>query len=231
MSTEEEIIAEEWSVKEPVFQEENKIEEDYKFTVDWFTCNKPAWTDIINKLKPRRILEIGSYEGRSTCFLIDTLSQMYDSEIHCVDSWEGGVEHQGSNMSAVEERFMHNVRKSLDAAKYKTAVSVHKGLSGDKLTELLANGMKGKFDFIYIDGSHEAPDVLLDAVLSFQLLAKGGIIAFDDYLWVITDNVKDKDVLNHPKVAIDNFINVYTRKLNVVSWLPLYQLYVQKMAD
>lgn len=38
-----------------------------------------------------------------------------------------------------------------------------------------------RFDFIYVDGSHRSPDVIYDAILSFGLLKKGGIMIFDDY--------------------------------------------------
>ena len=41
----------------------------------------------------------------------------------------------------------------------------------------------GAIDFIYVDGSHQAHDVLCDAILSFKLLRVGGIVCFDDYLW------------------------------------------------
>ena len=59
----------------------------------------------------------------------------------------------------------------------------HKGYSHIKMIELLAKGEAGKFDFIYVDGSHEAPDVLFDAILAHKLVKNNGIIAFDDYLW------------------------------------------------
>lgn len=134
-------------------------------------------------------------------------------------------------MDSVESRFMHNVKKSLKNVKHKVNLHVHKGLSQNILPKLLAGGGAGYFDFIYIDGSHVAPDVLFDAVLSFQLLAKSGVIAFDDYLWITTAHPKDKDYLNHPKIAIDAFVNIFSRKTNVLTWLPLYQLYVQKITD
>ena len=35
---------------------------------------------------------------------------------------------------------------------------------------------KPVYDFIYIDGSHDAADVLLDAALSFKLVKSGGLI-------------------------------------------------------
>ena len=197
-----------------------------QFTVDWFSQNIPAWKNILHQLKPSKILEIGSFEGRSACFLIDELSSSHETEIHCIDTWHGGAEHADLDMLAVENRFKHNIELSLSNTKFKSNILTHKGASQDILATLLANGMKGYFDFIYVDGSHEAPDVLADAVLSFSLLRQGGVIVFDDYLWV-----KFNDPRLHPKMAIDAFMNVYSKKLNVLAWLPLYQLYAQKIAD
>ncbi len=42
---------------------------------------------------------------------------------------------------------------------------------------------RNKFDFIYVDASHKAIDVLHDGVMSFQILKPGGSIIFDDYKW------------------------------------------------
>ena len=75
-------------------------------------------------------------------------------------------------------------------------------------------------------GSHQAPDVLSDAVLSFSLLREGGVIAFDDYLWA-EDMSYGRDPLRCPKPAIDAFINIYFRKVEVIS-APLYQMYIRK---
>ena len=35
--------------------------------------------------------------------------------------------------------------------------------------------------------------------------------------------------LNLPKAAIDSFINLFQRKLRVISGLPIYQLYIEKL--
>ncbi len=43
---------------------------EYEFTEDWFTQNLAAWNQVIPQLEPRKILEIGSYEGRSACYFI-----------------------------------------------------------------------------------------------------------------------------------------------------------------
>jgi hypothetical protein len=38
------------------------------------------------------------------------------------------------------------------------------------------------------------------------------------------------DILRCPKPAIDAFVNIYYQKLRVLK-MPLYQLYLQKLAD
>ena len=85
------------------------------------------------------------------------------------------------------------------------------------------------FRFVYVDGSHQAPDVLCDAVLGFKLLKIGGVLAFDDYLWAETSETT-KDPLRCPKPAIDAFVNVNFQKLRVIK-APLYQLFIQKLTD
>ena len=86
------------------------------------------------------------------------------------------------------------------------------------------------FDFVYVDGSHEAPDVLADALLAHRLVRAGGVIAFDDYLWSpLPDGEQDHYLLVKP--AVDAYVNAFQRKVRVLQGLPAYQLYVQKLAD
>ena len=204
------------------------------FSVDWFDAYKPVWGPLLNQTNPSKLLEIGSFEGRSTCFMIDYLSKSHGLELHCIDTWEGAIEHQiggsaVSNMTDVERRFLHNVNLSISNAPNPIELKIHKGYSNIHLPKLLANGMNGYFDFIYIDGSHQAPDVLFDAVASFQLLKVGGLMFFDDYLWKepLPGGV---DVLRCPKPAIDAFTNIFARKIEIIR-APLCQLYIQKISN
>ena len=81
----------------------------YEFTNKWFEPAKPIWSKILTQSKPNKILEIGSYEGASTCYLIEKLSLFHDSlEIHSIDTWNGGVEHKNIDMKLVEDRFKKN---------------------------------------------------------------------------------------------------------------------------
>ena len=204
---------------------------NYLFSNNWFDSNKAAWSQIFQKINPTRILEVGSYEGKSTAFIIETLANINDLEIHCIDSWEGGIEHkQGgsaeSNMQDVEARFAHNMKIAVNKSSRTVKLEVHKGMSNKELPKLVASDMQGYFDFIYIDGSHQAPDVLLDAVLGFELLKVGGVMAFDDYLWQ-EPLPGGTDPIRCPKISIDAFTNIYCRKLKCLR-APLHQLYVQK---
>lgn len=204
---------------------------DYAFTTDWFSSVKPLWDRMIPHYKPATVLEIGSFEGPSACYLIQTLGKTQALEMHCVDTWEGGLEHRASNtpMDAVEARFTQNIRKAIDEAAHKATVIVHKQRSDLCLAKLLTEGKLNYFDFIYIDGSHQAADVLYDAVAAFRLLKVGGIMGFDDYLWY-EQFPEGKDLQRCPKPAIDAFVNLYFNKLDVMK-APVEQFYVMKRSD
>jgi predicted O-methyltransferase YrrM len=208
---------------------------EFTFTNNWFdTTAKGIWNEFLPQIKPEKILEIGSYEGASACYLIEKLACDAEIEIHCVDTWSGGIEHKEggtaeTDMRAVESRFNHNVNLAVELASKPVALVIHKGPSDLCLAKLISEGKTGYFDFIYVDGSHQAPDVLCDAVLAFRLLKTGGFMVFDDYLW--SEGLPGgRDLLRCPKPAIDAFTNIYSRQLQILS-APLYQLYVQKVAE
>ena len=153
---------------------------EYHFTRTWFEDVGAmfAWEKLFSTLEPSRVLEIGCFEGRSTCYVIEKLASCRDVELHCIDTWNGGIEHKEgghamADMPSVEERFHHNINVAKSKVRRAVELVIHKGFSDKCLAKLLAEGKQGYFDFIYIDGSHQAPDVLCDAVMSFQLLKKG----------------------------------------------------------
>jgi predicted O-methyltransferase YrrM len=202
--------------------------DDYEFSVDWVTGTAPVWRSMIAGIKPRRVLEIGAYEGRSAVFMIENAAQHGPLEITCVDTWSGGVEHALIDMSNVEARFDRNIARA--KAKFPdVTVTKIKSESSLAMAQLIAGGQAGSFDVAYIDASHQAPDVLTDAVFAFKLLRIGGIMVFDDYLWHM-EAAGQQDLLNMPKPAIDAFVNLHMRKLNIVQLAPLKQLYVAKAA-
>jgi len=98
-------------------------------------------------------------------------------------------------------------------------VEWHQGYSHDILMDFIKD--QRKFDFIYIDGSHMAKDVLFDAVLSDRLLVSGGIMHFDDYLWPAKLPEHHK-----PKKGIDMFFALNYENYDIV--YTAYQVCIKK---
>ena len=198
------------------------------FTQDWFSRSIPSWTLILNKLSERtthlRILEVGVFEGRSTCWLLQNHCKTPESSIVAIDSFQGGIEHQGMELGTLRKRFEANIATVESPAQ----VEIREGFSLPELAKLIAEGYQ-RFDFISIDASHQAPDVLGDAVLGFELLKPGGVMAFDDYIWSPMRPGTENPLLL-PKAAIDAFTTLFSQKIRIIPNLPLYQLYIQKNA-
>ena len=181
-------------------------ENDYIFTVDWFSYNIQIWTHFLNGLKDKpnlRFLEIGSFQGRSTVWLLENILTSNTSTITCIDTFEGSIEHIlhfQNDIKNLFDIFSHNI------SKFKNKVNIIKDKSQDALKKI-----NEKYDFIYVDGDHKASSVIEDAILSFPLLKKGGIMIFDDYLWF-----EMKKFIDNPKVAIDAFLEIYADKIIIL---------------
>nr|WP_217345066.1 class I SAM-dependent methyltransferase [Noviherbaspirillum sp. L7-7A]MBV0879285.1 class I SAM-dependent methyltransferase [Noviherbaspirillum sp. L7-7A] len=210
---------------------DNLSAETPEYTVNWFASARPVWDTLLPHLDARLVLEIGSYEGTSACYMIDVLGRKAPLEIHCIDHWNGGAEHRVADvdMNQVEQRFRRNTAISVSNSPFPVQLHIHKGNSESCLGALLSHQPKPQFDFIYVDGSHQAADVLLDASMAFRLLRVGGIMVLDDYLWHETP-AGIRDPLAVPKMAIDAIINCHFNRLRIIS-APLYQIFLQKLAD
>ena len=192
---------------------------DYQFTKNWFGWGPQVWPDIIKFLPERKtFLEIGSFEGRSTVWTVENMMED-GGEIYCIDTWEGSEEHVKGELDGAEDRFHQNI--SVLRTKFPNrAVVSFKSTSVEALAGLLTH--KKQFDFIYIDGSHIAKDVLTDACMAWPLLKKDGIMAFDDYLWRLPGTV----TIQRPKIAIDAFVNIFENEIAMAH--NGYQLIVRK---
>ena len=203
----------------------------FSYTIDWFSGGIPIWQWLFSEMSEvAKVLEIGSYEGRSAVWLIENaFKQGGKGDMYCVDTWEGGVEHDAAAMAAVETRFFHNIALAKSRSRAHVDVHVLKGTSMSHLAKLLAEGNAGSFDAVHVDGSHQCADVLSDLVLSFALLRTGGVMICDDYFWSLEERGRE-DLLNQPKLAIDSFVNCYRRKLSPKA-INVRQIYLLKTAD
>jgi len=195
------------------------LPEYYAFNKDWFSSNIPILDQLFAQMlaeAPRKIIEIGSYEGRSSCYFLDKWPEV---ELHCIDPWDEKIENDSQTMQDAEAKWERNTAGR--------AIK-HKGRSRDIMPLMLADEA-GTFDIVYIDGSHDAPDVLTDAVYAFDALRIGGIMIFDDYAWQLDE--KTHDLLRIPKMAIDAFMNIYRHRMRQLIGAPAFQIYAQKVMD
>lgn len=146
------------------------------FTADWFSGGIHLWQSMALPLLPKenvQCLEIGTYEGRSACWILDNIvNKCPNSHLDCVDLWQG--------MEVQEATFDRNVAGETRLTKYK-------GHSLDFLTR--ANQEPPRYDFIYIDGDHLATGVFTDATLAWHCLKKKGIMIIDDYGYEGSENI------------------------------------------
>lgn len=156
------------------------------YTTDYVSGFVEDWTRALAPIAGRpgvRMLEIGSFEGRSAAWFLEHVLTDESSELVCVDIfWRPGL----------EARFDHNI----GLADRHGRVRKRKGVSADVLATL----EPASFDAIYVDGGHDAATALLDAFLAWRLLKPGGILMFDDYLWEL-----ERPVSQRPQLAIDLF--------------------------
>lgn len=175
------------------------------FTNNWFqTTAKANFEKYLLPLKdkPVSFLEIGCYEGQSSLWMLENVLTHKNSGLTVIDTFEGSPEHGEEN--DLLERFKENIKGY--------SPRILKGNSRFFLKNLAINQFDDiEYDFIYVDGSHEATDVLEDAVLSFPLLKTGGLMIFDDYQF---GSQLDKHLT--PKPAIDAFLEVYANKIKVL---------------
>ena len=167
-----------------------------EFSVDWFTDRAEQWEVFIRDLEGRsaRVLEIGSFEGLSTCYV---LWRLPEAVVTCVDTFKGSIEHAPEKEPGrLERRFDANV-----ALVDETRVRKRRGDSRRVLLDLLEED--DLFDLVYVDGSHRALDVIIDAALAWQLLEPRGVLVFDDYRWT-----RFEEPLLRPAPAIDAFVGI-----------------------
>ena len=193
---------------------------DYQYTKDWFGWAPRVWEQLIPHLPERKhFLEIGAFEGRSAVWTIENMMED-GGEIVCIDTWEGGAEHTPEDMAGTEERFKHNIGLVMGNFVDRKVQPI-KSTSVEALGGLIAQ--KKRFDFIYIDGSHLAKDVLTDACMSWPILKDRGFMVFDDYLW----RPPGFKLLDRPKLAVDSIVNMFEDDLAIAH--SGYQLIVRKV--
>ena len=183
---------------------------------DWFSRNIFYWKKHLLSFKGKsnlNFLEIGSFEGRSAIWLLEHILFAPTSKLTCIDAFEEPP-NDSFDCKLIETNFLHNIKETGALSR----VNIIKEYTHTVLPTLQPNS----FDFIYIDASHKAKDVLDDTVFSWRLLKSKGLLFFDDYKYIEGDTAIDC-----PKMAIDAFLSMRPSEYNILDHD--YQLYIQKL--
>ena len=114
---------------------------------------------IAKLIKPRKILEIGTYTGYATLCLAEGLTK--DGIIHTIEINEELVDFQ---------------KKYFDQSEFKNQIFTHLGEAKNIIPELNL-----EFDLVFIDADKTNYPIYLEMVLS--KLRKGGVLIADNVLW------------------------------------------------
>ena len=186
---------------------------------NWFLGNQTEkdFDKLLSEFKGKKnleFLEIGSFCGNSAAWMLENILTDESSKLTCVDPWNGNIVHEDFDFNDVEKAFDQQLEP------YKSRLIKEKMYSENYL---MKNRDK-QFDFIYIDGDHMPQAFMIDALLSWELLKPGGIMAIDDYAWSHPRGEK-----YNPKKAMDLFIDMYSEHCQVIE--KGWQIWIRKNSD
>lgn len=193
---------------------------DKDFSVDWVSAHLAIWGALFepDRKAVTRILEVGSWEGRSAVFFLNFFPS---SQITCIDTFAGTPAELDQKV-LIEGARVCEARFDANTAAFGLRVRKIKGRSARELDRLIEENES--FDLIYVDGDHARDAVLVDSLLAWQLLKPGGILIWDDYKWG-----PKKPEYMRPGPAIDQFVALYRGAISIIH--SGYQFIVRRTAD
>ena len=182
---------------------------------NWFESQKHNFEEHLERYKGKpnlRFLQLGAYTGDASVWLCDNILTGEKSFLRDVDTWKGSDESQ-------HESINFNEVFNIYSAKIQAKPCVPYIMT---TKEFFTNVPLGKYDFIYVDADHSADAVASDAEYSWELLKKGGILAFDDYMWG-----QDMKPELTPRPAINNFLEFHEGEYEILTME--YQVWIEKI--
>jgi len=150
----------------------------------WMSEKELLWL-ATQAQKYRRIVEFGSYFGRSTRALADNL--MEDGEIWAIDPWGGNYYlESGEVLKTVDTYVMPYFLQNLQDHIIMNRVIPVRGFSYSFKCPYYDSLM----DMVFIDGDHRYNTVKRDINKGLELLRTGGMLCGHDYDHVLWTGVK-----------------------------------------
>jgi predicted O-methyltransferase YrrM len=151
-------------------------------------------SQLVKNRRPKAILEIGTFDGRTTLNLANFSpdgAQVYTLDLPKKD--------MGQAKFAIEAGDGKYVNKETIGGRY--------GKNDGKITQLYGDSAMfdfspfyGKIDFVFVDGSHSAPYAKNDSEVALRIIRPGGVILWHDYgVWKGVTKVLNAYYANDPR--------------------------------
>ncbi len=158
----------------------------------WCSTNKASiLMDLIFILKPKTIVEIGVWGGKSLIPMAFALKANNQGKIYGVDPWDAqasiqGMEGQNKNWwGKIDHAQIYNgLAKQIERLELTPQIELIKATSK-------AASPISPIDLLHIDGNHSDEASYLDVQKWVPLVAEGGLIVFDDINWKTTKRAVD----------------------------------------
>ncbi len=151
---------------------------------------------IVEMLRPRTVLEIGTFTGYSALAMAAGLAD--GAELHTVE---------------VDDELEDIAQSYFDRSPHGTKIHLHIGSALEVVPAL------GKtFDLIYIDGDKREYPAYYRMLLDTPMVYSGSVILADNVLWYgkVAEEVKDNDRMSHGIMEFNRMVAADDRVENVI---------------
>ena len=183
------------------------VERDYFFTVDIFSYRIELWTEVLAPLQgqPVKAIEVGCYQGMSSCWLLDNI-----------------LTHQKSSLTCIDRQFDPKFKENITKTGAESRVTFLKGKTHQQMEDCTPDS----FDLVNLQDRCKLTDHTEENTrLAWQLVKSGGFVIFSYYGWR-----NPKNPQQNPKVGIDRFLASVKDKWQPVHLSPsAFQLIIRKL--
>ena len=164
--------------------------EEYPEDLQGWHSRHPMIKQVIEETLPELVIEVGSWKGGSAIYMGELMQRHHlQGAIVCVDTWLGALEfwddhNDPERYQALKHRFGY------PTVYYQFLANViHHDLQDVIVPFPQASCIAARWfathrvkaDLIYVDASHDEPDVAADLRAYWPLVKEGGIMFGDDY--------------------------------------------------
>ena len=183
------------------------VEHNYFFSVDIFSHRIDLWTELLASLKgqPVKALEVGCYQGMSSCWLLDNI-----------------LTHQQSSLTCIDRRFDSKFKENITKTGAESRVTFLEGQTHQQM----ANCTPDSFDLVNLqDRCKLSNHSEQNARLAWKLVKSGGFVIFASYGWRNPNNSEQ-----NPGAGIDRFLASLKDQWKPVHLSPpAFQLIIRKL--